>query len=130
MSCCDYAANLLDRTYPRGLDVEAFCYDTLLRIERLATSAPAREHVTIVPRSERPDLFLIRSVKDEEDNSDLRWTVDTADDFEAMQRLYEKLAIGNSTMSYREILEFVRSNPEYASLDMEGSTWDPTSRAA
>src|SRR5688500_991575 len=42
----DYASNVIDRTYPRGLDVEAFFRDVLDRVNRLARSAAAREHVT------------------------------------------------------------------------------------
>ena len=44
------AANVLRRTYPRGLDVEAMFIDTLRRMDRLGRSAAAREHVTIVAR--------------------------------------------------------------------------------
>lgn len=43
---CDYASNVVERTLPRGLDAEAMFADTLERLDRLATSASAREHVT------------------------------------------------------------------------------------
>src|SRR4051794_2892975 len=41
---CDYAANVLDRDLPRGLDTEALWRDVLERMDRMATSTPAREH--------------------------------------------------------------------------------------
>jgi spore coat polysaccharide biosynthesis protein SpsF len=129
VSTCDYAANLLDRTYPRGLDVEAFFFDTLLRIDRLALSQASREHVTIVPRSERPERFLIRSVRDSEDNSDLRWTVDTREDFDAVRGLYDALNLAAEPVPYRRILQFVRTHPQYCRLDTEEKTWDPMRRA-
>jgi spore coat polysaccharide biosynthesis protein SpsF len=126
---CDYSANIMERTYPRGLDVEAFHFDTLLRIERLAKSAAAREHVTLVPRSERHELFVIRSVKDFVNNADLRWTVDTPEDLDAMQKIFERLGLASEVRTYRQILAFVRAHPELCRIDTEGETWDPMSRA-
>lgn len=125
-SQCDYASNVIERTYPRGLDTEAMFFDTLVRIERLATSRPAREHVTIVPRSERPDLFLLRHVVDDEDNSDLRWTVDTPDDLLLVRRLFEEMQLGQSRAPYRKLLAYVREHAELARLNASSTTWSPT----
>jgi spore coat polysaccharide biosynthesis protein SpsF len=122
---CDYASNVLHRTYPRGLDVEAFFWDTLLRIDRLARSDASREHVTIVPRSEHPELFLGRSVKDNQNNADLRWTVDTATDLEFIRQLYTSLNLNTSKASYLEILGYVRNHIELVRRD-EIETWDPS----
>lgn len=123
---CDYASNVMQRTYPRGLDTEVMFFDTLARIDRLASSKPAREHVTIVPRSERPELFLVRHVVDEQDNSDLRWTVDTADDLALVRRLYEELSLGERPVAYRQLLHYVRQHPELARMNAGSTTWSPT----
>lgn len=125
ISECDYAANVLQRTYPRGLDVEAFFWDTLLRIDRLARSQQAREHVTIVPRSERPELFMCRSVIDTQDNSDLRWTVDTEADLQVVRVLYEKLGLHERSVTYSELLAYVREHPELTKLNADIETWSP-----
>ncbi|MCX6983428.1 MAG: glycosyltransferase family protein [Lentisphaerae bacterium] len=122
---CDYASNVLRRTYPRGLDVEAFFWDTLLRLDRLARSDAAREHVTIVPRSEHPELFLGRSVEDNQNNADLRWTVDTAADLEFIRQIYAALNLSTCKASYLEILGYVRDHIELARRD-EIETWDPS----
>ena len=122
---CDYASNVLRRTYPRGLDVEAFFWDTLLRVDRLARSDAAREHVTIVPRSEHPELFLCRSVEDEQNNADLRWTVDTAADLDFVRQLYAALNLSTRMASYPEILGYVRNHVELARKDRL-ETWDPS----
>lgn len=123
---CDYASNILRRTYPRGLDVEAFFWDTLLRIDRLAKSQSAREHVTIVPRSERPELFLCRSVEDAQDNADLRWTVDTAADLDFLRRLYVTLDLNSHLVPYSEMLEYIRGHPDLMHADAGNETWDPS----
>ena len=107
----DYASNVIARTFPRGLDAEAFFADTLERLARMAASAAAREHVTYYVLRERPDLFVVRSVVDAEDHSDLRWTVDEPADLEMVRRLYRALDLGTAMPSYRETLAFVRAHP-------------------
>jgi spore coat polysaccharide biosynthesis protein SpsF (cytidylyltransferase family) len=97
-----------------------------LRIDRLARSQAAREHVTLVPRSECPQLFLRRSVVDSQNNADLRWTVDTEQDLQLIRTLYEALDIGTRPVSYAEILAYVRSHPGLAGLNVDIETWDPT----
>ncbi len=88
---CDYASNVLRRTYPKGLDTEALWVDALVRIDELAESAEAREHVTWFAYRERPDLFRLRSVEGDEDRSDLDWSVDTAEDLERVRALVSLL---------------------------------------
>jgi spore coat polysaccharide biosynthesis protein SpsF len=122
---CDYASNVIHRTYPRGLDVEAFTLQTLLRVDRLATSDQAREHVTLFIYAERPDLFHCCSVTDDQDNSDLRWTVDTKDDLRLMRMVYEGLGLGERIVPYREIVTYVRSHPELMEINKDIRTWTP-----
>jgi spore coat polysaccharide biosynthesis protein SpsF len=123
---CDYASNVLRRTFPRGLDVEAFFWDVLLRIDRLAQSQAAREHVSIVPRSERPDLFLCRSVEDSQDNSDLRWTVDTATDLKVIRAFYTALGLATKIVPYSGMLSFARNHLDLNQLNADNKTWDPS----
>ena len=113
----DYASNVLERTYPRGLDAEAFTRDALDRLERLAQSPRDREHVTTYLREERPDLFLRCSVADTEDNSDLRWTVDTPEDLALVRQIYQELDLGNRYVPYRQVLAHVRAQPQLIRLD-------------
>jgi len=122
---CDYASNVIERTYPRGLDVEAFFYDTLLRMDRLGRSQSAREHVTVVARSERKELFLCRSVTDKEDNSDLRWTVDTERDLALVRSLYEALDLSTHVKPYPEVLAHVRAHPQLQRMNADIETWTP-----
>ena len=107
----DYASNVLRRTYPQGLDTEALWLDTLERVARQAQSASAREHVTPYIYCERPDLFLLCSVTDDRDASDLRWTVDHREDLERVRRMYEDLRLAERVVSYREVLDYARAHP-------------------
>lgn len=124
---CDYASNVIKRSYPRGLDVEAFYADTLQRVDRLAQSATAREHVTPFIYSERPDLFIRRDVVDTESNADLRWTVDTPADLEAIRQIYAGLQLGERIADYHEMLAYVRRHAEIIALNAHIETWTPPS---
>lgn len=106
----DYASNVTERTFPVGLDAEAFHADVLVRVDRLARSLESREHVTWFLREERPELFVQRSVVDGEDNSDLRLTVDTAADLDVVRRLFRELGLGDMPRSYRDVVTYAREN--------------------
>jgi spore coat polysaccharide biosynthesis protein SpsF len=126
-SAADYASNVLRRTFPRGLDVEAMFVDTLLRVDRLARTRAEREHVTITIRSERPDIFLTRSVESENDDSDLRWTVDEERDLDLVGRLYGELGLGERILPYEIVVDHVRRHPELARINEGIATWTPRS---
>ena len=113
----DYASNVIERSYPRGLDTEALFRDVLERVARLGRSPQAREHVTWLINRERPDLFVRHSVRDAADNSDLRWTVDTAADLEMVRALYAGLGLGDRTAPYGDVLAYVRGHPALAALN-------------
>jgi spore coat polysaccharide biosynthesis protein SpsF len=112
----DYASNTHARSYPRGLDVEALHRDTLERIARLGTSPAAREHVTAFVM-EAPELFRTAQLVAPTDDSDLRWTVDTADDLALVRRLYGELGLAGTPWPYREVVAAVRARPELAAAN-------------
>ena len=114
----DYCSNVLQRTFPRGLDCEALFTDALMRTHRMATSKAAREHVTWFIYRERPELFRLTSVVDAEgDNSDLRWTVDTAEDLELIRKVFAMFELDVRPMPYRQLVEAVRRHPELCRLN-------------
>jgi spore coat polysaccharide biosynthesis protein SpsF len=87
---CDYLSNTIVRTYPRGLDVEIIPYSALKRAKDEALERYEREHVT--PYFYRhPELFGLRNYLDPSgtNRSNLRWTLDTPEDYEFLLRIYE-----------------------------------------
>lgn len=114
---CDYASNTLRRTYPRGLDTEAFTFAALEKAAAEAASAAAREHVTWYMHTEARDAFRARSVTDYEDHSALRWTVDLPEDLEAVRRLWAGLRLSANPLGYRDILAYALAHPEIAALN-------------
>lgn len=114
---CDYASNVLERSYPRGLDVEAVRMDPLERVAATATSREAREHVTWHIVREDPTSFRTASVRQDDDNSDLRWTVDTQDDLGLVRQIYDGMQLDTHHKDYREILAWVRARPALQNLN-------------
>jgi spore coat polysaccharide biosynthesis protein SpsF len=114
---CDYASNILERRLPRGLDTEALWRDVLERLDRVAVSAPAREHVTWFCHTERPDLFELYSVRRPFDAADLRWTVDTPEDLAMVRLLYEELGLADAPRPLAEVIAWVRAHPDVAAIN-------------
>jgi spore coat polysaccharide biosynthesis protein SpsF len=114
---CDYASNGLEPTLPRGLDAEALWRDVLERADRMATSEPAREHVTWFVYSERPELFALHAVRRPYDAADLRFTVDTEADLALVRRLYAELGLAERDVPLAETIAYVRAHPELAAIN-------------
>ena len=86
----DYCSNGRNRTYPRGLDVESFDAEDLLTAGREATDPYDREHVTpFLYRSGAP--FTQGELVQARDESALRWTVDTPEDYAFVEKVYAAL---------------------------------------
>lgn len=118
-SGADYASNVLERTHPRGLDVESVTVDALERVATVA-SPEEREHVTLgIYR--RPDEFTLASVTQPEDHSDLRWTVDVPADLAFVRAVYRELGTASSVFGSDEILELIRRRPDLRHEEPAGS---------
>lgn len=99
----DYLSNGRRRTYPRGLDVEVFDVESLRRAARETDDPYDREHVT--PYLYRPDgAFTQGYLEQATDQSALRWTVDTSEDFAFVERVYGALYPANPAFASADIL--------------------------
>lgn len=88
--CVDYVSNGRQRSFPHGLDAEAFRLEALEIAGREAVDPYEREHVTpFIYR--RPERFSLAALVQETDESRLRWTVDTPEDYVFVARVYEAL---------------------------------------
>jgi len=105
----DYVTNTLLRTYPIGLDVEAFTRDALLVAHAEAVEPHEREHVTPFIY-QRPTRFRLRNLAAPEWATHPEWrlTVDTAEDLELARLLYAGLS-DDFTLS--EVVALVKRDP-------------------
>lgn len=98
----DYVSNDLERTYPRGLDAEVMTAATLNTAWREAATAHEREHVTPFIYN-NPGRFRLAAIRQDRDDSGLRWTVDTPDDFAFVERVYAALYPGDPAFTTGDI---------------------------
>jgi len=112
----DYVSNTLVRTFPRGLDVEAFVFNALERAWKEDDNPAWREHVT--PYIYRhPEKFRLHNVAGPKDYSYMRWTVDTVEDLAFVRKIYDHF--GNDTFSWRDALEVLNAHPEWLEINRD-----------
>lgn len=113
----DYVSNILEpRTFPRGLDVEAFTMAALRVAWKEDANPDWREHVT--PYFYRnPRRFRLRGVQSTEDYSEMRWTVDTPEDLELVRRIYRHF--GDDAFAWTDVLQVLKEHPEWLDLNRD-----------
>lgn len=107
----DYVANCLERTFPRGMDTEVFSMKALRMANVKAARPVEREHVTPYI-SGNPDLFASANVASNKDLSMHRWTVDTEEDFELIQKILEGVYQKKQNFTMDDILNFLTEHPQ------------------
>ena len=87
---CDYMTNIIDRTFPYGTEVEVFSMISLQKAWMNAKKPSELEHVT--PFIRDPDnKFIIKNVKNKENLSHLRYTVDRIDDLTLVKEIIKNI---------------------------------------
>lgn len=114
VSQVDYLSNTLQRSYPRGMDVEIFSLEALEKADQCQDPA-LREHVT--PPFYHSDQFIVSQFTDDQDNSHLRLTVDTQDDFSLVKKIFESLYPKNRGFSLKNILNILKKHPDWVKIN-------------
>jgi spore coat polysaccharide biosynthesis protein SpsF len=112
----DYTANIVKRTFPRGLDVEVFSKATLKKLHETAQKQEHKEHVTTFIFDHLDD-FKIGSLEDSKDYSQLRWTVDTAEDFLLIERILTCLYPKHPDFLTNDVIEILNRHPNWLLLN-------------
>ena len=107
----DYLSNCEPATFPDGLDVEVTWFKLLEQADQEAVLPSHREHVTPFIRKQ-PDRFHIANFTSSEDRSGLRWTVDEAEDFEYVKKIYEYLYPDNPEFATNDVLSLLEKKME------------------
>jgi spore coat polysaccharide biosynthesis protein SpsF len=92
----DYATNIMERTFPRGLGIEAFTTESFKIVEDESSNPIEREHVTPYYRN-GDRSFHIKNVTATEvfsnpvlhNRADLRLTLDEDADYKLLSQVYE-----------------------------------------
>lgn len=106
----DYTNNTLRLTFPKGQDVEVV-RASLLGLAAAETADPYdREHVTPF-FYRRPDRFRLAWLERDPPLGELRWTVDTPEDFAFVTRVYQALYPSNPAFGSEDVLALTRDDP-------------------
>lgn len=114
----DYVSNCLQRTYPRGMDVEVFSFKALYEAYRRAKSPSEREHVTPFIYK-NPQIFKLHSIKNAKNQSNHRWTVDTPEDFTLVKNILETIYPVKQTFTLHDCLDVLEKHPDWMNINAE-----------
>ena len=115
----DYVSNWLEPTFPVGLDVEIFSFEALKIAFENAKEQRDREHVTTYIW-QNPQKFRLMNVECPLGNlSNHRWTVDTQEDLDFVNRVYEYLYEEGKIFFMQDILKLLEANPELKNINAD-----------
>jgi spore coat polysaccharide biosynthesis protein SpsF len=113
----DYVSNTFpELTYPRGMDVEVFSFLALKEAYAEAVDQAEREHVTIFIKR-RQEKYRIKNLPYKQDYSHYRWTVDTPEDFELINKMISALYPTNPNFTLEDCLNLLAQHPEWTKIN-------------
>ena len=111
----DYLSNNNPPTYPDGLDIEVFSFKALKKANNEAISLFDREHVT--PYLREKNKFKSSVIKNFENLSSLRWTVDEEIDFYVIDKIFNHF-FPRIDFTWEEVLKLQSEQKELFSSNL------------
>ena len=112
----DYLCNNNPPTFPDGLDIEIFSRKSLLEANIFDKNPTSREHVTLWIKNN--SKFKKKNIKNKEDLSHLRWTVDHKEDLIVIRSVLKELNNKNF-FSWKEVIKLYELKPEIFSPNLK-----------
>lgn len=117
---CDYVSNVIDRTFARGLDVQAFWTKTLEAVDSQVDNPIDRQHVStwIYRNPKSYKTFKTTCVRTMHyDTSDIRLTLDTHHDYDLITKVYSHFL--NYKFDYKDIYRLFKQMPELKNINKD-----------
>jgi glutamate-1-semialdehyde 2,1-aminomutase/spore coat polysaccharide biosynthesis protein SpsF len=113
----DYVSNSIIRTFPDGVDVEVFSFETLKKAWKETKDPVEREHVTVYIRNS--GKFKIKNVVNDKpvNPQEYKWSVDRIEDLEFVREVYKHLYKDNEIFSYDDIMDLLNRYPEIKNIN-------------
>ena len=108
------AGGICKPTYPGGIGGEVFTAELLEETARNATEGYEHEHVTPYMYWKQDSLG---AVPYKENASQYRITLDTPEDYDVINRVYNALYTPGNTFSLEDILTYLRAHPEVVAIN-------------
>ena len=112
----DYSSNMIERTFPRGMDTEAIKYETLEHTWKTTADKDDREHVTLYIRR-HPEKYKMHSViRTGEPLDHIRLCLDTEEDSKLISEIYDNIYEGK-VITLDKVLKLLNEKPELLKLN-------------
>lgn len=113
---CDYAANVIERTFPRGFDTQVFLVSVLEEVNEITKNPADHEHVSLYIYTHPERYRLLNWKADEKMNHpEFEITLDTKEDYKLIKNIYEKLYSQNEDFSAEDVVDLLLNNPQLSS---------------
>ena len=110
--------NILERTYPIGMDTQVFATDVLADVATRTFDPDDHEHVSLYIYR-HPEIYSLKNMPGpaELTRPELGLTLDTPEDFELLRAVFEALYPENPAFSLADILTFLDTDPSLAATN-------------
>lgn len=116
----DYASNILEATYPAGMDVQVFSLRVLEEISKIVKTPEEREHTSwLIYRNPKKTKYKLLNVKGPKElfQPHLRLMLDYPEDFELVSKIYENLYFSKPDFNIYDIIDLLERKPELKKIN-------------
>lgn len=116
----DYAANIIERSFPRGFDTQVFPVSVLDRVNQLTQDQQDHEHVSLYIYRHPETFKLINwAAEGMMRRPDYEITLDTPQDYQLIRAIYDELYPTNPDFSAEDVVRLLNEKPELAEIVAE-----------
>lgn len=114
----DYASNILERTFPIGMDAQVFSTEVLADVARRTSDPVDREHVSVYIYH-HPELYRLLNLPAPPALTRPEWrlTLDTAEDLALIREVFAELYPKNPEFSLGDIFALFQRRPELPAIN-------------
>ena len=114
----DYVSNVLQRSYPIGMDTQVFATEVLADVARRTQDPFDHEHVSVYIYR-HPEIYRLLNVAAPaaETRPEQRLTLDTPEDLALIRAVFAALRPRDQAFSLAQMLAFLDANPEIARVN-------------
>ncbi len=105
------------KSLPLGMCIEIFTFNALERAYYEAENEECLEHVTPYIYCNQDKFSVIDYMDDDKDYSDLRFTIDTINDYNFVKKIYDNFS-GNS-FTYEDVLNLLEKHKEWTLINQK-----------
>ncbi len=114
----DYLSNVMERGFPIGMDTQVFATAILADAASRTVDPVDHEHVSLFIYR-HPELYRLANVAalPHQRDPELRLTLDTAQDFQLIDKIFAALRQGNPRFSLDDILSLLTANADWRKIN-------------